>query len=1612
MTTTVPTFIILFAMPSTPFLTTDTDWQDGHDGLDGLDSDIALICNNHLDIFPHPFLFRTTDVNEAPTALVLSNNTTPENVVANSLIGTFTSTDPDTTPQTFTYSLVTGTGSTDNAAFTIVNNELRIVNSPNFEAKNSYSIRVRTTDQGGLSYEKVFTVNILNVNEAPTLSAIANQTIASGTLLSVNAIATDPDQPTNLTYSLEPNAPTGASINPITGVFTWTPTVSQAGTYTIGIRVTDDGNPSLSDFKTFQTVVINPNLAPTDLALNPSSIAENVPVNTEVGSFSSIDPDTGNSFTYSLVNGIGDINNNLFTIENGKLKLNFSPDFESKSSYSIRVKTTDQGGLSFEKALIISITDVNEAPTALVLSNNTTPENVTANTLIGKFTSTDPDSTPQTFTYSLVAGTGSSDNTSFSIINNELHIVNSPDFETNNSYSIRVKTTDQGGLSYEKVFTVNITNINESPVFTSDTKNNGSAGQPYQYNITTSDPENNSLDITAVNLPSWLTLVDNHDGTAKLQGTPSFTDSGIYNIQLKARENSTFEHLEANQNFYISVDLSLKEQSFFSPIRSIPITIPSQPSILQFKIDGLNFDTAALNSIHDAFEVSLVDSNGKPLTLTIGAGRSSFFNLSESNTPALTAATTYDPITGIVKLNLTGIPANTSANLVFRLINDDADTTTQVTIKDFTIVNAPLNTLPAQQTVLPASPSPTPLNLGNTIDVSSSILPQYDRTSFNQDSKLLYASLALKNSGTYAVNNPLLVAVTNISDPTVQVRNTNGFTPDGLPYYDFSALVNDGKLNQGQITEIGNLIFYNPNQVQFTYKLQVLSTLNKPPVITSQPNSEVIGGKTYTYNVKATDPDSDNLTYKLLVNPDGMTINSQTGVITWVTTTADIGNKSISVEVSDGRGGVSKQDYNLAVTDIPPNRPPAFVTNPVVQAYINKLYQYDSQAIDPDQDSLTYSVVIGPDGLKVDPATGKVEWTAPPSLILGDTVIGQINVPGQNQEFNFSGKAGQKFYFDPLQYTGSRENWRFQIYSPSGQLVANEYLAYYDTPFLSLNEDGNYKIVINPSGDTVGSYGFRVVNPALLPITNFDKVINDTLNLGSQDNLYRFTASKGQKLYFDMQSRAYDKMDWVLYDPRNVAIAANGYMDDMEVDIQTDGEYVLAIRGRDALTTSNSYAFSIINSPLPVTPMTLGTTVSGNLKKGEQDTFTFTGTAGQQLFFDSLVHPYNSSYFIAYIYDPSGVQVDTFDSRSDRTPDNAGLRLTSDGTYKIKIDGSGENNGAYAFRLLDKAAATPIALDTEFSGTLGNGGYNIELFQFELTSRQYLYFDTTSLGYDNYYPAYYNAQPGGWQLYDTSGQLYYSQRLWEDREGWLEAGKYTLAILGYGAGYESRYKFNLVTPELTTKPAITFGSDVSGTLNEKGAQDYYTFTGTAGQLLYFDSLSNNPNNLSIIVYDPTGREVVRTNSRSDLNPSDSAALRLTMNGTYRITVDGDGEAIGNYKFRLLNKADSPLVALDTDIVGTFDNDNLGSVGYRFNIPTQTYVYIDGQQGNGYWYIYNASGQRITGTGTNNDQELWLGAGEYWLVAQGYGYGDSNYKLRIITPDLIYNNITLNTALHK
>ncbi len=97
-----------------------------------------------------------------PTEIGLSATSLPENAGANAVVGMLSTTAPDA-GNTFTYTLVTGAGSTDNAAFNVSGNQLRATASLDFEAKSTYSVRVRSTDQDGLFTEKAFTISVTDV---------------------------------------------------------------------------------------------------------------------------------------------------------------------------------------------------------------------------------------------------------------------------------------------------------------------------------------------------------------------------------------------------------------------------------------------------------------------------------------------------------------------------------------------------------------------------------------------------------------------------------------------------------------------------------------------------------------------------------------------------------------------------------------------------------------------------------------------------------------------------------------------------------------------------------------------------------------------------------------------------------------------------------------------------------------------------------------------------------------------------------------------------------------------------------------------------------------------------------------------------------------------------------------------------------------------------------------------------------------------------------------------------------------------------------------------------------------------------------------------------------
>ena len=96
--------------------------------------------------------------------------------------------------------------------------------------------------------------------------------------------------------------------------------------------------------------------------------------------------------TFAFVAGEGDTDNSSFTIDGNELKLNVPADFETKSRYHLRIEGIDISGLKLSKALTISVTNVEEAPTSLAIDSATIVENESAGSVVGSLTLSDPDS--------------------------------------------------------------------------------------------------------------------------------------------------------------------------------------------------------------------------------------------------------------------------------------------------------------------------------------------------------------------------------------------------------------------------------------------------------------------------------------------------------------------------------------------------------------------------------------------------------------------------------------------------------------------------------------------------------------------------------------------------------------------------------------------------------------------------------------------------------------------------------------------------------------------------------------------------------------------------------------------------------------------------------------------------------------------------------------------------------------------------------------------------------------------------------------------------------------------------------------------------------------------
>ncbi len=137
-------------------------------------------------------------------------------------------------------------------------------------------------------------------------------------------------------------------------------------------------------------------------------------------------------------------------------------------------------------------------------------------------------------------------------------------------------------------------------------------------------------------------------------------------------------------------------------------------------------------------------------------------------------------------------------------------------------------------------------------------------------------------------------AVIQQTDPAKAV-----FTPDQPGDYVGQLIVNDGQANSDPATAL--------------VTVSVATPVNHAPQITTSPLLNATAGANYSYDVDASDVDGDTLTYGLTVYPTGMTINAQSGRISWTPAADQTGAQSVNVSVTDAKGGSDSQSYTVMV---------------------------------------------------------------------------------------------------------------------------------------------------------------------------------------------------------------------------------------------------------------------------------------------------------------------------------------------------------------------------------------------------------------------------------------------------------------------------------------------------------------------------------------------------------------------------------------------------------------------------------------------------------------------------------------------------------------------------
>ena len=814
---------------------------------------------------------------------------------------------------------------------------------PNFKAQGHYPITITANDSEGQVSTQAFTLEIVNTNQAPEFVSIPVLEGKENFPYAYKLQAFDKDQ--DSTFLKLVTGPVGMTLNEESQSLQWAPNFNDAGVHEVVVSVSDVYDEKLQNFK----VNIEDNNRLPTITSEPESDGS------EGKSFSysvkATDPDK-DTLVYELIYGPKGMSVNK---QSGLV--NWKPSFQQAGQHFIAFQVDDGKQGYFKQEFEIDVENINRAPKIISQPVLTAKENSPYRYRI-KVQDDDLDGV----VLSLDEGP---EGMKLDGVSNSLYW--SPSYEDEGNYNVVILATD-GEDEVEQKYKITVNNVNRTPTMQVVKEQTLTEGSHIDLQLNADDLDNSDLIFELVQGPEGMILGEDD---AKIHWKAGFDQAGVHQVRVKTVDEEKAEH---ELEFLVSVNNVNRKPK-----------ITSDPVLTGLENQQYFYNFSAHDEDEDILTYKILSA---PQGMKIESN-----NGYVSWTPSYDKAGTYEVVLAVSDgfnevnqlFNLEIANSNRAPKIISKPILKVAENQAyQYTLKskdadgeamEFSLLSSPegmlldkvtkqiiwrpdwhqagLHQVTVQVQDIHDGRDVQTFNLNVLNNNRAPQLSKVTQTEIFENQKFHY-QLEAKDADDDRLKYKLVSGPKGMTFDayTHTLSWQPGFKHAGK--HDVKVSVSDGK----------QLVSQN-----FTLKVK---DKNRTPKFNSVAPAILSEGQEYEYKVLASDLDTDELKYSLLMSPEKMTIDERTGLIRWQSNYEDGGQHGIEVLVEDGKGGTAVQAYRLFVKNV--NRLPEFTSSPIVKAKLGQPYRYQLLAKDDDWNTLSFNLISAPKDLRLDEKTHTLYW--------------------------------------------------------------------------------------------------------------------------------------------------------------------------------------------------------------------------------------------------------------------------------------------------------------------------------------------------------------------------------------------------------------------------------------------------------------------------------------------------------------------------------------------------------------------------------------------------------------------------------------------------------------